>query len=318
MQGEAVPEVVTLGETMAVLAPTRPGRLAASRTLHLSVGGAESNVAISLARLGVPSGWVSAVGQDELGDLVLNTVRGEGVDCTHVARTEAPTGLYLRDHVGNDHVRAFYYRSGSAASRMGPGQLPDTYLEGAKVLHMSGITLALSESCRDLVHGAARAARKLGVTVSFDVNYRGKLWTPAAARAAVDAVLRHVDVLFAGEDEVQLLWGESGSDWLVRMAGMGIPEVVLKRAAAGAVAAHSGNVIHAAGLSVPVRDPVGAGDAFAAGYLAALCWGRDVPQRLRYGNAMGAWCVMSHGDYENAPRRSELEAFLQQRASIGR
>jgi 2-dehydro-3-deoxygluconokinase len=318
MRGSGVPEVVTLGETMAVLTPTRPGRLASSRTLHLGIGGAESNVAISLARLGVASGWVSAVGQDELGDLVLSTVRGEGVDCAHVTRSEAPTGLYLRDQAGNDQVRAFYYRSGSAASRMGPGQLPETYLKGAKVLHLSGITLALSESCRELVHAAAQCARREGVVVSFDVNYRGRLWAPAAARSAADAMLEQVDILFAGEDEVELLWGESGPEWLARMRALGVGEVVLKRGAGGAAAARDGDVSQVAGLPVPVRDTVGAGDAFAAGYLAALCWGADVPQRLRYGNAMGAWCVMNHGDYENAPRRSDLEAFIEQRASIGR
>lgn len=313
-----MPEVIAVGETMAVLTPTRPGRVAASRTLHLGVGGAESNVAISLARLGVASGWISAVGQDELGDLVLNTVRGEGVDCAHVTRSEAPTGLYLTDDAGHDHVRAFYYRSGSAASRMGPGQVPQAYLRGAKVLHLSGITLALSESCRALVHQAAESARSLGLLVSFDVNYRGKLWAPDVARTAVDAMLPLVDIVFAGEDEVQLLWGESGADWLARVGGLGGNEVVLKRGAAGAAAAHGGQVSEVAGIAVPVRDTVGAGDAFAAGYLAALCWHLPVPLRLRYGNAMGAYCVMSHGDYENAPRRGELEAFMQQRASIGR
>jgi 2-dehydro-3-deoxygluconokinase len=318
MRDSDVPEVITLGETMAVMTPTRPGRLAANRTLHLGVGGAESNVAISLARLGVSSGWVSAVGHDELGDLVLNTVRGEGVDCTHVTRTDAPTGLYLRDDPGHDQVRAFYYRNGSAASRMRPGQLPLEYLRGVKVLHLSGITLALSDSCRELVFDAAREARSQGVTVSFDVNYRGKLWTPAAARSALDDMVSNVDILCAGEDEVQLLWGETGSEWLLRVAALGIREVVVKRGAAGAAAAYAGAVIEARGLPVPVRDTVGAGDAFAAGYLASLCWDRDVHERLRYANAMGAWCVMSHGDYENAPRRSELEAFLQQRASIGR
>ena len=313
-----MPEVVTLGETMAVLTPARPGRLSCSRTLHLGIGGAESNVAISLVRLGVTAGWISALGQDELGDLVLNTVRGEGVDCSHVRRMAAPTGLYLRDESGSGQVRAFYYRSGSAASRMGPEQLSEDGFRGAKVLHLTGITMALSSGCAELVRAAAAMARRCGVKVSLDVNYRSKLWSAAQARAAIDALLPGVDILFAGDDEAQLLWGEAGGEWLARMAAAGPAEVILKRGAQGALGWDAGRILDAAGMAVPVRDTVGAGDAFAAGYLAARTWNLDVTQRLRYGNAMGAFTVTTFGDYENAPRREELEAFMEQRASIGR
>jgi 2-dehydro-3-deoxygluconokinase len=313
-----MPEVLTIGETMAVLTPSRPGRLASTRTLHLGVGGAESNVAISLVHLGVTAGWISALGRDELGDLVLNSVRGEGVDCSRVTRSAAPTGLYLRDEAGNGQVRAFYYRGGSAASAMGPNQLDEDYVRSSRFLHLTGITLALSRSCEELVHAAARMARRCGVSVSLDVNYRGKLWTAQQARAAIDALLPHVDILFAGEDEAALLWPEAGDAWLERMAAAGPAEVVLKRGAEGAVGWHAGHGFDAPGLPVTVRDTVGAGDAFAAGYLAASCWKLPVPQRLRYGNAMGAFTVSTWGDCENAPRREELEAFMEQRASIGR
>jgi 2-dehydro-3-deoxygluconokinase len=313
-----VPEIITLGETMAVLTPVRQGRIANSRTLHLGIGGAESNVAISLVRLGIPAGWISALGKDDLGDLVLNTVRGEGVDCSQVTRLSAPTGLYLRDEPGNGHVRAVYYRSGSAASQMGPAQVSAEYLSGAKVLHLSGITMALSAACSELVRSAAGMARRCGVKVSLDVNYRSKLWRPEQARAAVDALLPHVDILFAGDDEAELLWGEAGSDWLARRAAAGPGEVILKRGAQGALGWHAGHVIDAPGLSVPVRDTVGAGDAFAAGYMAARSWGFGLAERLRYGNAMGAYTVSTYGDYENAPRREELEAFMEQRTTIGR
>jgi len=313
-----MPDVITLGETMAVLSPSRPGRLANSRSLHLGIGGAESNLAISLARLGVASGWISALGQDDLGDFVLNTVRGEGVDCSQVTRVAAPTGLYLRDEVGNGQVRAFYYRSGSAASQMAAGQLSPDYLRRAKVLHLSGITMALSATCLELVRSAAAMARRCGVTVSLDVNYRSKLWPPERAYAAIDALLPNVDILFAGDDEAELLWGEGGDAWLGRMAAAGPAEVILKRGALGARGWHSGRIVKAPGLLVQVRDTVGAGDAFAAGYLAARSWNLDFAERLRYGNAMGAHTVSTFGDYENAPRREELDAFMEQRTTIGR
>lgn len=313
-----MPEVITLGETMAVLAPAHPGRLRHSAQLSLHVGGAESNVAVSLARLGVPSGWVSALGNDELGELVLARLRGEGVDCSRVSRCEAPTGLYLRDETGPGFVRAFYYRSGSAASTMGPGQLDDAYFAGARVLHISGITLALSASCRALVHQAVAAAHAHGVVVSFDVNFRAKLWTAVQARAAIEALLPQVDLLFVGDDEAQRLWHACDHGLMRRLSAGGPREVVLKRGAHGAVALADGELHHRRAFEVPLVDAVGAGDAFAAGYLAAMLWSCPPGQRLRYANAMGAYCVMSRGDCENAPSRAELDAFLEQQPIDGR
>lgn len=313
-----MPEVITLGETMAVLAPTRPGRLRNSSLLSLRVGGAESNVAVSLARLGVSCGWVSALGNDELGDLVLARIRGEGVDCTRVTRTDAPTGLYLRDEVGHGSVRAFYYRAGSAASTMAPGHVDDAYLEGARMLHVSGITLALSASCRALVHQVCTAARGHGVLVSFDVNFRSKLGSAADARTAIEALLPQIDLFFVGDDEAERLWQASDESFMRHLAARGPREVVVKRGAHGATALDEGSLHHCDAFKVPLVDAVGAGDAFAAGYLAAKAWGWGVAQRLRYGNAMGAYCVMSQGDYENAPSRTELDAFLDQPQTFGR
>ncbi|MBS0448234.1 MAG: sugar kinase [Proteobacteria bacterium] len=313
-----MPEVVTLGESMAVLSPNRPGRLRNSQLLTLGVGGAETNVAVSLARLGVPSGWFSALGNDELGDYVLSTIRGQGVDCSRVLRSDAPTGLYLRDTLAGGTVRAFYYRAGSAASRLGAGDFDDSYLDGSKVLHVTGITLALSDSCRSLVHEAVAAARKRGVLVSLDVNLRLKLWGAEEARAAIEELLPQVDLVFVGDDEAQALWHASDPTLLDRLARFGPSEVVMKRGAAGAQALHDGTFVESTGFRVPVVDTVGAGDAFAAGYLAARIWGLGIDERLRYGNAMGAYCVSSTGDFENAPSITELKALLGERQDIGR
>lgn len=311
------PRVVTAGETMALLVPTAPGRLRHAAALALSVGGAESNVAIGLARLGVPTSWVSALGDDELGELVLHRLRAEGVDCTAVRRVpDRPTGLYLREEVAGA-LRVHYYRRGSAASTLARGAVDPAVLTGAGFLHLSGITGALSPECAEFLPWAARTARGAGVRVSYDVNYRGKLWSPSAARTATEAMLPLVDVVFVGHEEAAVLWGSDDS-WLDRLAAAGPGEVVVKRGADGCTALVDGERLTAPGFTVRQVDPIGAGDAFDAGYLAATLWGCPPAERLRTANAMGAFCVQSAGDYEGLPSRRELTAFLDDVADLGR
>src|ERR687898_3573710 len=164
-------DVVTAGETMVLCVPPRPGRLRHAGSLQLKIGGAESNLAIALSRLGLSAGWASYLGDDEPGQLVLDRVRAEGVDTSRVRRIgEQPTGLYLREKVGTT-TRVYYYRQGSAASKMEPRAFDLEYLEGASFLHLTGITPALSDDCRTFTLWAAREARAAGTRVSFDVNY---------------------------------------------------------------------------------------------------------------------------------------------------
>jgi len=311
--------VVTAGETMALVVPTAPGRLRYARNLTLSIGGAESNVAVGLARLGVPASWLSALGEDELGELVLARLRAEGVDCAAVRRVpDRPTGLYLREEVAGA-LRVWYYRRGSAAATLAPGAFGPEVLAGAAYLHLTGITGALSPECAEFLPWAAGVARNLGVRVSYDVNYRSRLWSPDAARAATEALLPLVDVLLVGHDEAAALWEEPDTDrCLDRLTDTGPAEVVLKLGAEGCVALIDGDRLRSPGFPVRQLDAIGAGDAFAAGYLAASVWGWDAGERLRAANAMGAWSVQNVGDYEGLPSRRELEGFLAQAADPGR
>jgi 2-dehydro-3-deoxygluconokinase len=303
---------------MVLVVPSAPGRLRHATNLSLSIGGAESNVAIGLARLGIPASWVSALGDDELGELVLNRLRAEGVDTTAVRRVrDRPTGLYLREEVAGS-TRVYYYRRGSAASTLSPGEFEPAVLEGADFLHLTGITAALSPEGADFVPWAAKAARAAGVRVSYDVNYRSKLWEPAAARAATEAVLPYVDVLLLGDEEAAALWGWDEETCLTRLSDSGPTEVVLKLGARGCAAVVDGERLTSAGFQLQQVDPIGAGDAFAAGYLAATLWGWDPGQRLRASNAMGGLCVLNLGDYEGLPSRRELTAFLDQTVNPGR
>ena len=314
----AVPSVITAGETMVLGVPARPGRLRHAASLELKIGGAESNVAIALSRLEISAGWVSFLGGDEPGQLVLDRVRAEGVDTSQVRRLkDHPTGLYLREQVGAA-TRVYYYRLGSAASAMAEGAFDPEYLKGAEIFHLTGITPALSEGCRRFVLWAAERARESGAQVSFDVNYRSKLWSPEKARASVEEVLPLVDLLMIGDEEAGALWGRDDEEFLRELAEMGPQEVVLKKGEEGSVAVLGGEVLEQPAFPVGEVDPVGAGDAFDAGYLAGHLWDLSPEERLRVANAMGALSVATLGDYEGLPDREELWAFLEGRKALGR
>jgi 2-dehydro-3-deoxygluconokinase len=310
--------VITAGETMALVVPPSPGRLRHATSLSLSIGGAESNVAIGLARLGIPASWISVLGDDELGELVLHRLRAEGVDTSGVRRiADRPTGLYLREEVAG-RLRVYYYRSGSAAATLSPNAFDPSILQGAGFLHLTGITGALSQECAEFLPWAATTARDAGVRVSYDVNYRSRLWEPSAAQAATEALLPLIDVLFVGHDEANALWGWETDTALEQLSKIGPSEVILKLGADGCAAMINGEQLISPGFPARQLDPIGAGDAFDAGYLAATLWGWAPEKRLRAANAMGAFCVQNLGDYEGLPSRGELDGFLEQIPDLGR
>ena len=308
-------DVITAGETMVLAVPPRPGRLRHAGNLELKIGGAESNLAIALSRLGLSAGWVSYLGDDEPGQLVLDRIRAEGVDTSQVHRIkEHPTGLYLREQVGTD-VRVYYYRRGSAAATMTQEAFELDYLSGSSFLHLTGITPALSEACRSFILWAAGEA---GTRISFDVNYRSKLWGTERAREFIEEILPDVDLLFVGDEEARALWGRDDEDLVRELASKGPEEVILKRGKAGSLAFVDGEVLEHHAFTVAEVDPVGAGDAFDAGYLAGHLWDLPAEERLRVANAMGAMSVATLGDYEGLPNEDELWAFLDDERSLGR
>ena len=314
-----MPEVVTAGETMILGVPALPGRLRHAPGLELKIGGAESNVAVALSRLGLSAGWVGYLSADEPGQIVLDRIRGEGVDTSRVRRLEdAFTGLYLREKVGGE-VRVYYYRRGSAASKMSPEAFDPDYLSGAAFLHLTGVTPALSTDCRAFVLWAARRARTSGVRVSFDVNYRSKLWSASEARGFTEEVLPLVDLLFVGDQEARALWGRDDERFVRELAeGQGPQEVVLKRGERGSLVLLEGEILEQPAFPAVEVDPIGAGDAFDAGYLAGHRWGLTPEERLRTANAMGALSVATLGDYEGLPSKDELRDFIEGRRALGR
>jgi len=308
------PEVVTFGETMAALRSHGPLRLGGS--LGLSVAGAESNVAIGLARLGHRVRWAGRVGADELGALVLRTLRAEGVDIDHAVTddTGRPTGLLLTEPRLATLTRVSYYRSGSAGSAVSPADVLPALAASPRILHLTGITPALSRTAAETVLAAATTAREGGITVCLDVNHRSRLWTADRARTALRPLLPHIDLLIASEDELPLVAERSGADESEAVRGIlaaGVSEVVVKRGARGATSITADGETYRAARQVDAVDLVGAGDAFVAGYLSGLLDGADIPARLHRAVTTAAFAVATRGDWEGLPTRDELDLFDQ-------
>ncbi|GAA3391541.1 hypothetical protein GCM10017752_24590 [Streptomyces roseoviridis] len=372
---DAPVDVVCLGESMVTLLPTRPGRLADVPSFDRAIGGAESNVACALAAAGHRARWVGRVGHDGFGDHLTEAIGAYGVDVSAVVRDpDRPTGVYFRtaaDRAAAAH-EVLYYRSGSAASAMSPATVPYEALTGGRILHLSGVTAALSDDCLALMRDLTgpRPGRPL---VSFDVNFRPRLWRdPAAGGRILLELARGADLVFVGQDEAEAAWGLS--DPAAVRAALPEPAVlVVKRGGTGAVAferradhepagrsgtapdgpsaalptgpsgpgarpgpasapgaacAGSPDTVNAPGTvtapgdacagspdtvtAVPaprvhVVAAVGAGDAFAAGFLSATLRGLGVKERIRHGHLMAAAALTVPGDLAVPPRRAHAD-----------
>ncbi|MGW2384922.1 sugar kinase [Streptomyces sp. NPDC001658] len=304
-------DVVCVGETMAVLAPPDARPLAEQSSLTLAVGGAESNVACGLAGLGHRAAWLSRLGDDPFARRVLAELTARGVDVSAVETDpERPTGVYFKDP-GPDRTRTHYYRGGSAATRMGPELARHPALRRARVIHLSGITAALSDSCAELLETLLDGERGgRGPVVSFDVNHRPALWPdPAEAARRLLSLARAADLVFVGRDEAEALWGTARPDDIADLLSPA-PVVVVKDAEHGAASYTDGGRTFVPSLPVKVVEPVGAGDAFAAGYLAAVLENRAERARLRLGHLAAAAALRTSQDVPVMPPREAMDGSL--------
>lgn len=311
MTGSSAPAVVTLGETMALVRSAEIGSLKHAHALALGIGGAESNVAIGLSRLGVAASWLGRVGDDSLGERIVREIRGEAVDVRAVVDTEAATGLMVKERPSAASTAVHYYRAGSAGSRLRPADLPDGWVESAALLHVTGITPLLSESAAATVHAAIDRARAAGILVSFDVNHRSTLAGPDVAGPILRKIAERADIVFGGEEEFAILHPDAtpaGS--AARLRDAGCATTVVKLGPDGAASVTADDVVEADGFRIEPIDTVGAGDAFVAGYLSGLLDGLDAAETLRQANACGAMACLVPGDWEAAPTLRDLERFL--------
>ncbi|MEU1181603.1 sugar kinase [Streptomyces sp. NPDC005820] len=318
MTAPDVVDVVALGESMVTFLPTRPGRLADVPSFDRAIGGAESNVACGLAAAGHAVRWVSRVGADGFGDHLVEAIGGYGVDVSSVGRDPSrPTGVYFRtagDRAGADHEVA-YYRAGSAASAMSTANVDPGAVRAGRVLHLSGITAALSSECLELLWELTGPGPGRPL-VSFDVNHRSGLWPTGEGPRVLLELARRADVVFVGEDEAEGAWGVAGGPSAIREALPEPPVLVVKQGRAGATAfvlgageGHSRRAFVPA-PAVDVVASVGAGDAFAAGFLSGTLRGLPLRDRLRHGHLWAAAVLTVPGDLAVPPSRGHADRLV--------
>lgn len=317
--------LVTLGEALVAFVANESGALADAITFRSHVVGAELNAAIGAARLGTPAAFIGRVGDDGFGTAILRRLRAEGVDTSQVTvEPGAPTGILIRERRVLGPPEVNYYRRDSAGSHLGPTDVDAAapLIESAQWLHLSGITPALSESAGRALRRAIEVARSLPPgrqpVISLDLNLRRKLWSDAEASLVLRSLVPAVDVVFSGIDEAQTVIGPPGcvgADPVAigrALVGLGAREAIVKRGPQGALyfSAESG-VIDRVGLRLEqVVDPVGAGDGFCAGYIAARLEGLDIDAALGWAVACGAAVAAADGDTAGFPTRGELRRLL--------
>jgi 2-dehydro-3-deoxygluconokinase len=296
------PTVVCFGETMGMFTPTSSMPLNTADGFTLGTGGAESNVAMHLAELGHRVAWASTVGADPVGTKIIDALAAAGVDTRWVGRTaDAPTGLYLKEPDTGSGAHVFYYRQGSAASTLKIADAAVWPLAGARWIHTTGITPALSASCSALVEHVLDHAAEWNATVSFDINFRPGIWSVQEAAPRLLALARKATVVLVGLDEAAVLWGcVTAAD--VRALLPDLPYLVVKDSSIDATefarqADGTEIITTVPARKVEVVEPVGAGDAFAAGYLSSLILGVPSAECLERGHSRAAWALGSREDF---------------------
>ncbi len=310
-----MPDLLCMGEPMLELNQRRPAA-AGEEALYLQGhGGDTSNAAIAAARNGASAGYVTAIGLDAPGDSFMELWAREGVDASTVARDEAaPTGLYIVTHDRDGHHFTFY-RAGSAASRMAPRDVPEQAIRGARMLHVSGISQAISASACDAVFHAIEVAKAAGVGVSYDTNLRLALWPKARAAAVIHAAVARADVALPSLEDARVLTGlgepDAIADFYLRL---GCPLVLLKLGAEGVLVAAPARRERVGGFRVEAVDATGAGDTFAGSFLARHLAGDDPFAAARYANAAAALSTTGYGAVAPIPRQDAVEALLREQS----
>lgn len=315
-------EVVTFGESMVVFNPNINGPLRHIHTFTKSLGGAESNVATAISKLNHSVGWFSKVSNDEFGRFVIDAIRAEGVDTSRVKiDNERTTGLLFKEHYQRGNPNVYYYRKNSAASSLSPDDIDEEYIKQAKILHITGITPALSDSAREAVYRAIEIAKANNVLVSFDPNIRLKLWSIEEAKKVLVDIANRADIVMPGLDEAELLLGLTDKDevcnyFLSKEAKI----VAVKLGADGCYIKDKKEGITVPGYNVSdlIQDTAGAGDGFAAGFLSGYLDKLSLKEIGEYANGVGAMATLVQGDMEGYPYYDQLLEFIGKKQGIER
>lgn len=311
-------EVMTIGEPMVNLIADSNETYLEARTLPRQMAGAEFNVAIGVARQGHSVSYVTTLGKDWQGDLILDYMNGIGIDTSDIRRTsDAATGYQLKVRSSDGEPKVIYFRAGSAASRTTPDIVDGINFDGVRILHVTGIFSALAPNTYDTVTALVKAAHEHGVTVLFDPNPRPTLWPGKEAMiAATNRLAAECDVFMPGLEEGRLFSGANDPYDIARFyLDMGVHKVIIKLGDTGSALfeqADDGSITRtvAPSFTVDVVDTVGAGDGFASGVITALLEGLDGEHLLERANAVGAIQVTSVSDSEGLPTADELREFI--------
>ena len=296
---------------MAVIAPSEEGRLSAVSSFTLKIAGAESNTAIGACRLGRTAAWISMLGEDELGNFVLDSISEEGVDVSLVKRdSKHRTGLMIKEIV-EDKTTVYYYRENSAASHISISDIDLDKLSDAKIIHLTGITPVLSRSCREAVAELMRWAMENGKLISFDPNIRRKIWGEVDYVPLICQMLEISDIALLGLSEAKELYG---TDEIPKIASIlleaGVKFVVIKDGANGAYAISQNEFVFVPPFECNPVDSVGAGDGFNAGFLSGILEGRSLAESARMGALVGAMATETVGDVNGYPTREIISERL--------
>ncbi|MZK52079.1 sugar kinase [Clostridium beijerinckii] len=306
-------DVITIGDAMIAMCPKEKGPIIFCNTFERKLGGAELNVAMGCARLGLKSGWISKLGNDDFGKYILKTVRGEGIDISEVELVDNyPTSVYFREVLADGSSRSFYYREKSPTSTMKFEDLNEEYFKNAKILHITGVFPSINMNNREIILEAVKLAKKFDLTISFDPNIRLKMWTKEEAKAYIEKLLPYVDILLIGDEEIEILLGETTiEDAIKTFHSYGIEKVIVKKGAKGAVGSDGQNVYEVPAIKPKALvDTVGAGDGFAAGFLTALLKGESLEDCVKFANAVGSLVVGVEGDNEGLPYYDDVLVHL--------
>jgi 2-dehydro-3-deoxygluconokinase len=307
-------DLVTFGEAMVRFSPPALQRLEQASSLVATVGGSELNVAVLAARLGVASRWVSRLPDNALGRMIEARAREQGVDARVEWTADSRVGLYFVEVGGARISSVLYDRAGSAISRITPGSIDwASVFAGARWYHVSGITPALSDTAAKVTAESLAAAQQAGLTVSYDLNYRAKLWSAQQACAAQEPLMEHVDVLTTTAEDARVVFGIGGDDSaevaraLQQRFAIGAVAVTLRDDPLAAVIAADGTVYRAPRFAVETVDPIAAGDAFCGGLIVSRLGARGWDDAVRFAAATAALKHTIPGDFCLVSRTEVLD-----------
>ncbi|PLS17713.1 2-keto-3-deoxygluconate kinase [Bacillus sp. M6-12] len=316
-----MPDVITIGDAMITFNPASKGPMRFVSSFERKVGGAELNFAIGCSRLGLNTGWISRLGNDEFGRFIQHFVRGEGIDTSEVKLIDGyPTSLNFKEIMEDGSGRTFYYRYQSPTSTMSPESLKEEYFKNAKLLHITGVFPAIGGQNFEIIKRAVGLAKQHNLLISFDPNIRLKLWSKEEAKEKLTQLLPFVDIVLTGENEAELLLGvRDPKDIVKAFKEFGASYIAIKKGENGSIGYHGGQYLESPPVkALKVVDTVGAGDGFDSGFIYGVMNKWPLEKTLKFANTIGSMVVSVSGDNEGLPYLDDVLVRLGEKSFIER